>query len=246
MVVVFLLLLSCLPLHAAKKKAARKTAVKQEQSAPAPPPGPLTPLTLAEMPAVPPQVSFRENLLTIVAENCTLGDILRAVRTQTGAAIDVPANATERVAIRLGPGPARLVLASLLNGSHFDYVLLGKAGDTDGIARVLLMNKTVISPAESAQANQPVFPTPQMNRPGGNAQASSDDEDADGDSDDDSATDDQPQPAPGAGQAAPQPGVKTPEQLLQELQQQQQMLQQQQQQQPQPPAPQSEQSEPQQ
>jgi len=77
------------------------------------------------MPAVPPKVSFSNGMLTIVAQNSTLGDILRAVRTQTGAAVEIPPNATERVVIHLGPGAPRDVLAALLNGSHFNYVMLG-------------------------------------------------------------------------------------------------------------------------
>ena len=64
------------------------------------------------MPALPPQVHYSRGQLTIVAENSTLADILRAVRTQTGADVEVPPNATERVVAHLGPGPARDVLDS--------------------------------------------------------------------------------------------------------------------------------------
>src|SRR5881409_4274490 len=69
------------------KKSARKRAVKQEEAAPAPqpPPPPPPPPTLEQMPASAPQVFFRNGQLTIVARNSTLGDILRAVHTQTGA-----------------------------------------------------------------------------------------------------------------------------------------------------------------
>src|SRR5256886_12106035 len=76
------------------KKSARKRAVKQEEAAPAPqPPPPPPPPTLEQMPASAPQVFFRNGQLTIVARNSTLGDILRAVHTQTGASVDVPSNA---------------------------------------------------------------------------------------------------------------------------------------------------------
>src|SRR5437016_14619714 len=131
------------------KKSARKRAVKQEEPAPAPqpPPPPPPPPTLEQMPASAPQVFFRNGQLTVVARNSTLGDILRAVHTQTGASVDVPSNATERVVSNLGPGPAstsragpgprlRVVsnlgpgpardgLAPLLNGSHFNDVAAG-------------------------------------------------------------------------------------------------------------------------
>ena len=65
------------------------------------------------MPAVPPKVSFSGGMLTIVAENSTLSDILRAVKAQTGAAVEIPPNATERVVTHLGPGAPRDVLSSL-------------------------------------------------------------------------------------------------------------------------------------
>jgi len=42
------------------------------------------------MAPVPPQVNYQNAQLTIVATNSTLGDILRAVRKQTGAEIEIP------------------------------------------------------------------------------------------------------------------------------------------------------------
>ena len=94
------------------------------------------------MPAVPPQVHYSQGQLTIVAENSTLADIFRAVRTQTGAAVEVPPNATERVVAHLGPGPARDVLAALLNGSHFNYVMLGSPAHPDSVDRLILTSKS--------------------------------------------------------------------------------------------------------
>ena len=108
-------------------------------AAPVPPPPPPTP---EQMPAVQPQVHYSQGQLTIVAENSTLADILRAVRAQTGAAVEVPPNATERVVTHLGPGPARDVLAALLNGSHFNYVMLGSAAHPDSVDRLILTSKS--------------------------------------------------------------------------------------------------------
>jgi len=59
-----------------------------------------------------------------VAHNSTLADVLRAVRKLTGAEMEIPPNATERVVADIGPGPARTVLAELLNGTHFNYVMV--------------------------------------------------------------------------------------------------------------------------
>src|SRR4029077_10506946 len=111
--------------NAAEQHPAHKHSTKQEQPAPVPPPVPPPPPTLEQMPALPPKVRFSNGLLTIVAENSTLADIRRAVRGETGAVVEIPANATERVVTQLGPGPPRDVLVSLLHGSHFNYVMLG-------------------------------------------------------------------------------------------------------------------------
>ncbi|MGH8337817.1 MAG: hypothetical protein ACRETL_13585, partial [Gammaproteobacteria bacterium] len=122
-------MLACLlasPCLASQPKAKVRRAPAPAKPAPAEA-TPAAPLRPEQMPATPPQVAFQRGLLTITAENSTLGDILRAVRNLTGATVDVPANATERVAGSFGPGPARDVLSSLLNGSHFNYVLLGSA-----------------------------------------------------------------------------------------------------------------------
>ena len=60
-------------------------------------PGPLPQLPMDLMPAAPPKVSYQNGLLSITAQNSTLGDILREVHKLTGADIDAPPNATERV-----------------------------------------------------------------------------------------------------------------------------------------------------
>jgi len=175
------------------------------------------------MPALPPQVRYSRGQLTIMAENSTLSDILRAVRTQTGAAIEVPPNATERVVAHLGPGPARDVLAALLNGTHFNYVMLGSPVHPDSVERLILTSKAggepdAAPPVPAAQNNNQ-FQVDEQGVQGVDISEQPVDDPADN-----SASAETPQPQPNAQQ------VKTPEQLLRELQ-----LQQQQQQQQQPP-----------
>jgi hypothetical protein len=114
-----------------RHKVIKKTATPVQPTSPpaSVPSGPLQALPLDQIPSTAPQVDFKNSQLTIVSRNSTLGDILRAVHTQTGAGIEMPSNSTERVVGYFGPGPARDVLASLLNGSHFNYVLLGSPGN---------------------------------------------------------------------------------------------------------------------
>ena len=91
------------------------------------PSGPLSQLPMDQIPATPAKVSYQGGLLAISAQNSTLGEILREVRQLTGATIEIPtgAGANERVVTSLGPGAPRDVLAVLLNGSSFNYVMVG-------------------------------------------------------------------------------------------------------------------------
>jgi hypothetical protein len=216
--------------HAAHKPAAPETTV--EVVPPPPPPPPPRP---EQMPAVPPQVTFQNGKLTIIARNSTLGDILRAVRTKTGATIDVPGSAPERVVGQFGPGPSRDVMASLLNGSQFNYVMLGSESNPAEMQHLILSAKVGGSspspaPPQPVQAqNQPipVQPEAEAQDPNANGDDFADDAAAsDADAADQQAADDQQQ-----GQQIGQPNAKTPEQLLLEMQRQQAIQQQQQQQQ---------------
>src|SRR6202021_2572376 len=104
---------------ASASKSHRKAAKKPPP--PPLPPGPRGPgpqISLDSMQAVAPHVTYQDGQLTIVAPNSTLADILRAVRKLTGAEMDIPPNANERVVTNLGPGPAPGVVAELLTGSR--------------------------------------------------------------------------------------------------------------------------------
>lgn len=126
-----------------KNKKTRRTA-KPESPAPAPElpaaePHPAPPLTPEEMPPKVPEVYWDGKQLTITSDNSTLADILAAIRTLTGAELDIPPTASrERVAARLGPGPAREILSTLLSGSDFDYVIQASDTNLEGVRSVLL------------------------------------------------------------------------------------------------------------
>src|SRR5215475_6725126 len=100
------------------------------------------PLTPEQRPAAVPTVIYLDGKLSISAKNSTLSDVLRAIADKTGANIDVPDNANERIVSQLGPAPARDVIASLLNGSHFNYVMVGTENDPNSVARVVLTAKS--------------------------------------------------------------------------------------------------------
>ena len=86
-----------------------------------------------------PVVTFQNGQLTIDAENATLAAVLQLVAQKTGVEIDVPVGSgLERIVEHAGPGQARDVLAHLLNGSHFNFVILSSPQYPYGPQQVLL------------------------------------------------------------------------------------------------------------
>ena len=225
----------------ASKTAKGKKAPQQQAQLPPPPPPPPTP---AQSPPNPPRVTMRNGLLTIEANNSTLADVLTGVRRETKAAIDLPAGASgERVVASLGPGTPQAVLTSLLNGSRFDYIILGSEDQPDAVQRVILRAKSGPEPAPSG----PPLTAQRAPNPGGAVSQPVQTEDNDEqatpaeEAPDENTQQQQQQEIENEQQQSQQqqqqqqPGVKTPEQLLEELrqmQQQQQQNQEQQQQQP--------------
>jgi hypothetical protein len=173
-----------------------------------------------QIPPTPAKVSFQGGLLTISAQNSTLGEILRDVRKLTGASIEVPpgsAATNERVIAHLGPGAPRDVLAGLFNGTQFNYVMLGSSSDPTAVSSVVLTLKTSAAGETQTAANvdqnnpgpmppnrfpppqpfnqQLVVPQPGNGQPGVGqpANAEGDDSNADEENTDENA-DDQTQP----------------------------------------------------
>ncbi|MFI5116551.1 MAG: hypothetical protein ACHP8B_07610 [Terriglobales bacterium] len=229
--------------HPQKAHAHRKKTAPAVET-PQPPPAPLTP---EQMSPTPPQVTYQNGLLTIDARNSTLSQVLRAVQARTGASVEMPSSAAnERVMMQVGPGRARDVLSTLLNGSKFDYVILGMADTPGGVQKVILITRqNAAATVNTAQSSVPGHAQPQYQPP---------DEPQDEEMPPEAEPDNPPQspqgmPMPGRfrpGQfPMPQPdtnpepvpdngnppnGRKTQEQLLQELQNMQQQQQQYQQQ----------------
>ena len=241
--VVTLLLLGCFAMPTPAQQAAKKAAHKGIKPPAIGQAGPMTPTppqsqqpeptqTPEHGPSSPPDVVFKGGQLTITARNSTLGDVLNAVKQKTGAAVEMPASSSERVVGQFGPGAPRDVMAQLLNGSHYDYVLMGSPSDPGALNKIVLMaraNGPEPAAAQQGQPSQPGFqpglqivPQVQTDQPDDNAaemppEAQQQEEEQP--PPDQAEQPDQPPP----DQAPPgQPVVKTPEQLLRELQQQQQ------------------------
>jgi hypothetical protein len=199
-------------------------------------PTPMQPMSPADMPPAPPQVTFRNGLLTVNAVNSTLGSLLTAIRNKTGIEFEGAELAgQDRVAISMGPATEGEVLASILSGSNLDYVVMGRPDSPTIVQRVLLTRRS--RPGAATVANGQNGQQPVANPPAQEGEEEAVDENAtDPDQPQDTAVQappvqqqpegqaQQPQQQPEAQPQQPdqQQQPKTPEQLLQELKEMQQ------------------------
>lgn len=127
-------------------------------------------------PPPPLQVSYNNGLLWVDARKATLAEVLYQVHLRTGADIPIPAGAEqEQVVMTAGPGPAKDVLAAVLNGSRFNFVLVGAAQDQNSLRSVILTPKMeggfqqVMTATQPAAAPQPQpeaeIPQPELPQP---------------------------------------------------------------------------------
>lgn len=105
-------------------------------------------------------ISYRDGLLGIRANKATLSEVLFAVQQRTGAEISIAAGAeTEKVVADIAPGPAPEVLARLLNGSKFNFLILSAVDDPAKLDRVILSTRPeggyVAPPLAPVENNDP-------------------------------------------------------------------------------------------
>ncbi len=192
---------------------------------PVPDPPATSPLPEQLPPPTPPQVTYRNGQLTVQAMNTTLASLLTAIRNKTGIQFEgLEGGANERVAVSMGPAPEGEVLAAILGGSRFDYLVLDRPDSPGTVQRVLLTPRGGSSTAAGTQPAGPV-----------GSQTQGDDEDV-ADEQASGVDPEQPQDTPARppltqAQQQPQPqqptSPRTPEQLLEEMRRMQQQQQQQ-------------------
>jgi hypothetical protein len=121
-------------------------------------------------PRTPLEVTFRNGSLSIVANKATLSEVLYAVQQRTGADISIPAGAEqEHVVAELGPAPAPEVLARLLNGSNFNFLILSAPDNPGHVDRVILSPRdsgaTSLAPMQPEVAQAPDEDVPPAAQP---------------------------------------------------------------------------------
>jgi hypothetical protein len=119
--------------HAVHHHHHAKPAAATVAPAPVAPPAPLPP---AEQPANPATVDFKNGLLTVHAQNSSLISILNQIQHQTGLVVDGLSH-DQRIYGQYGPGNISTTLSALLDGSGYDFVIVG-GGSGHAAARLIL------------------------------------------------------------------------------------------------------------
>ncbi len=188
--------------------------------APAPPPTP------GQLPSRRADVSYVNNELVVAASNSSLNQILREISRLTGIKITGGIN-EERVFGKYGPGPASEVLRSLLDGSNSNMIFVQATGEKPSeliltprmggptppnpnasrfednrdeeqpVPPIQLPSESQSTPAPQNATPQPITPHPAGNSSGTNTNAS---------------------PSSDSNQQQSPNGVKTPQQIYEELQ----------------------------
>jgi AMIN domain len=136
------------------------------------------------------EVSYENGRLSIRAEGANLAEVLYELQRKTGADIPIPAGAEqEKVVASLGPGPAAEVLATLLNGSRFNFIVVSSSDNPAALKSLILTERGegVSEPVITYSGAAAAQPAPEPEPP---PQAE---------------TQPEPQPAPGQPQSQPEP-----------------------------------------
>lgn len=112
------------------------------------------------------EVQFQNGNLSIWADRATLAEVLFEVHKRTGAEIAIPSGAEqEQVVAKIGPLPAREAMAALLNGSRFNFIMVGSSSDSSLRSVILSLREGGAPPmsnyAAPSSATAQAAPEPQ-------------------------------------------------------------------------------------
>jgi hypothetical protein len=194
------------------------------------------PLATERSVSKPPQITYKEGQLTIIADNSALSEVMSALRAVMGADVDLPASvAHQRIWVRLGPGPARRILRDLLDNTELDYVIQASDIDPEGIKSVLMTLRSKSGEA-SVPGSRVARGTSRRNLPQSSNPVEASEQDASTPAESAAVSDTAPagspstssdaqsaaskvQPVPGvSGPSLSRPGAGTSEQMIQQLQ----------------------------
>jgi len=112
------------------KPVVQPDSAPQASAMPAPPPAKPEPKV---------EVRYENGRMSIWANRATLAEVLFEVHRKTGADVPIPAGAQQEIVVAsIGPAPVREVLASLLNGSQFNFIVVGYDGEPGKLKSLIL------------------------------------------------------------------------------------------------------------
>jgi hypothetical protein len=102
-------------------------------------------------------VQFKDGLLSVQSNGCSLEQVLKAVQQQAGIEIELPPSAAQvPVVANIEPGQPSAVLTAVLSTTRFNYYLIG--GEQNTVARVVVSEAS--APTVTAIAAVPEVPPP--------------------------------------------------------------------------------------
>jgi hypothetical protein len=126
-----------------------------QTAAPTATPAPV-PARPVDVPPVPPEVTFRDGMITLTAPNSSLASVLRAISSKTGIEFEgADLGAADRLALYIGPASEADVLSAIFDGWRFDYVALGRPDSPAIVQRVILTAKGSVPATPQPGAVQP-------------------------------------------------------------------------------------------
>jgi hypothetical protein len=136
----------------------------------APPPPAISPMAAAQSsptPSVAPQpvAVVTGQGLTIRASGQEFSSVLDAIRTVTGITVDMPTqDRGEPVFMTLGPVSTKDALVALLEGTRYNYVIVGSDRDPRVVTRVILSERSssLSSPLIASAEGGSVAPQPEL------------------------------------------------------------------------------------
>ena len=108
-------------------------------------------------------VAMQDGKMSLTSDKASLAEVLNELRSQTGADIVIPPGAErEEVAVSLGPASPRDVISQLLNGSRYNFIILGGNDDANKVSKLILTPKTAGGVVPQVESDDPaaVMPDP--------------------------------------------------------------------------------------
>jgi len=156
-VLAIILLLGCTATAAPAQKAPSSLVQK-------PKPKPKSAAVLATPQVASPNVSYKDGLLTIAANDALLRDVLAQLHQRTGVTFDGSADMNDRVTVDLGPGPAVQIVAAFLEQTGYNFVITTAARDPRLLESIQLTRKPSLlenlAPAGVAEEERAQAPLP--------------------------------------------------------------------------------------